>query len=238
MMRILITNDDGITSDGIIRLAAAAAGYGQVFMVAPEKQCSAQSHSITLHKPVEIHPHDLPVEGVRAYSVKGTPADCVRVGSLNIMEGKCDIVLSGINYGYNMASDIQYSATVGAAFEAEFQGYKAIAFSEDASECHEVTDRYLKEIMEEVIKEPYVPGRIINVNFPGCALSDFRGIKRGTKVSRLAYFKDHYNVLKEFADGGMELMVEGAHVPENEEGTDYGAIITDHISIGYVRNIG
>lgn len=233
---ILITNDDGITSEGIIRLVQTATEFGDVWVVAPASQCSAQSHCITLHRPLNVHPHDFPVEGVKAYSVDGTPADCVRVACCNIMPARPDVVMSGINYGYNMASDIQYSATAGAAFEAEFQGISAIAFSEDQGECHEVTDRYLREIMAEVMNEPYIPGRIINVNFPGCALKDCRGVLRDRRVSRLAYFEDHYNVLNRFPDGGMELMVEGEHRPARDEGSDYTAVLENYVSVGSVSN--
>ncbi|MCR5302558.1 MAG: 5'/3'-nucleotidase SurE [Lachnospiraceae bacterium] len=237
-MDILITNDDGIISDGIVRLAEAATCFGNVWVVAPHEQNSATSHSITLRQHIDLHPHDFPVEGVTAFSCSGTPADCVRVGSLNIMPHKPDIVFSGINYGYNMASDIQYSATAGAAFEAEFQGIRAIAFSEDFGECHEVTDRYLKELIGELIKEPYIPGQIINVNFPGCSLKECNGILRDRKVSRLAYFEDHYNEIERFSDGGVRLMVEGVHAPASEEGSDYDAVLGNYISIGRVRNIG
>lgn len=237
-MRILITNDDGITSDGIVRLAKAACEFGHVWVVAPGHECSAKSHCITLRHSLEVHPHDFPVENVIAYSCSGTPADCVRVGCRNVMPAEPDVVLSGINYGYNMASDIQYSATVGAAFEAEFQGYTAVAFSEDAGDCHEVTDMYLRDVMAQLIHEPYVPGRIINVNFPGCRRDECRGILRDRKVSRLAYFEDHYNVVQRFPDGGMELMVEGVHEPFTEEGSDYAAILGNCVSIGYAANIG
>ncbi len=238
MRTILITNDDGIDSDGIKRLARAAKKYGQVWVVAPEKQCSALSHSITLRHPIKISPFDFPVDGVKAAAVSGTPADCIRVGTLNVMQQRPDVVLSGINYGYNMATDIQYSATAGAAFEAEFQGYTAIALSEAACECHEVADRYLDELLGELIDEPYIPGQIINVNFPGCTLSECKGVLKDRKVSRLAFFKDHYNTLKEDENGTKEVMVEGVHMPVTEEGTDYGAILDNFVSVGRVNNIG
>ncbi len=238
MLNILITNDDGIESDGIIRLARTAKEFGQVWVVAPAEQRSAVSHSITLRHSLEIHPHAFPVEGVRAFSCTGTPADCVRVGCDSILPDKPDFVFSGINYGYNMASDIQYSATAGAAFEAEFQGFPAIAFSEDMNPCHEVTDRYLRELMAELIKEPYERGRIINVNFPGCRLDECKGVLRNRKVSRLAFFEDHYNVLQRFSDGGMELMVEGHHEKYDDEGTDYDAVMNNYVSVGTVSNIG
>ena len=104
MKQILITNDDGIFADGLVRLASIAKEFGDVWVVAPDGQRSAASHRITLHQPVDVNPAvDFPVEGVHAFSCSGTPADCVRVGSLYVMKKKPDLVLSGINYGYNVA---------------------------------------------------------------------------------------------------------------------------------------
>ena len=175
-MRILITNDDGIEASGIIRLAHAAREFGEVWVVAPESQRSAASHSITLHNEIDIYPcPDFPVDGVHAYSCSGTPGDCVRVGSLSVMPAKPDIVLSGINFGYNVASDIQYSATAGAAFEASFQEYHAIALSEGCN-GHEVTDKFIREILKKLIATPLEPGFIHNVNFPDCPLGECQGI--------------------------------------------------------------
>ncbi len=235
-MRILITNDDGIESDGISRLAKTAKEFGEVWVVAPESQRSAASHSITLRHPIDVHPFQL-MEGVHAFSCTGTPGDCVRVGILNIMPEKPDIILSGINFGYNVASDIQYSATAGAAFEGEFQGILSIAFSEGMNGCHEVTDKYLKEIMTELIDKPYVPGQIWNVNFPHCKVGECKGILRDRKVSRKSFYTDRYKAVEEFSNGGLSLMVDGIFSPTTEEGTDIGAVLDNYISIGVVKNI-
>lgn len=235
--KILITNDDGIESDGIARLAEAAKEFGEVWIVAPESQRSAASHSITLRHPIDVLPHDFPVEGVHAFSCSGTPGDCVRVGSLNIMPVKPDVVLSGINFGYNVASDIQYSATAGAAFEGEFQGYLSIALSEGINGCHEVTDRYLKEILAELLEKPYEPGYIWNVNFPQCKLDECKGILRDRIVSRKAFYTDRYRAVEEFANGGVSLMVDGLFSPEAEELTDFGAILDNYVAVGRVRNL-
>ena len=235
-MRILITNDDGIESDGISRLAKTAKEFGEVWVVAPESQRSAASHSITLRHPIDVHPFQL-MEGVHAFSCTGTPGDCVRVGILNIMPEKPDIILSGINFGYNVASDIQYSATAGAAFEGEFQGILSIAFSEGMNGCHEVTDKYLKEIMTELIDKPYVPGQIWNVNFPHCKAGECKGILRDRKVSRKSFYTDRYKAVEEFSNGGVSLMVDGIFSPTTEEGTDIGAVLDNYISIGVVKNI-
>ena len=237
MRKIMITNDDGIDSNGIIRLAEAAKEFGEVWVIAPLHQRSAASHSITLREPIDVYPHDFPVEGVKAFSCSGTPADCVRVGSLAVMSYKPDVVLSGINYGYNSATDLQYSATVGAAFEAVFQGYRAVALSEDMNDCHEVTDAYLRDILNEYIDMDAGDANIVNVNFPGCKLSECKGILRDRKTSRSAFFHDHYDVVKKLENGGVRYMVAGEHNYEGEEDTDFHALMSNYISVGIVHNL-
>ena len=238
MRCILITNDDGICADGIARLAEAAKDFGDVWVVAPDNQRSAASHSITLQSHLDVYPAAFPVEGVRAFSCSGTPADCVRVGCLAVMPVKPDVVLSGINYGYNVASDIQYSATVGAALEAAYQGIAGIALSEQAVACHEVTDAFLKDILAELIDAEPVPGQAVNVNFPGCSLSKCRGILRDRAVSRGAFYRDSYIELSKLENGGRRLKINGLYNEDAEAGTDFRAVVDGYISIGIVKNVG
>ena len=236
MRKILITNDDGIESKGIIRLAEAAKKFGEVWVVAPENERSAMSHSVTFRHSIEAWKVDVPVADVHAYAINGTPADCVRIGCLNIVPGKPDHVFSGINYGYNLASDLQYSATVGASFEAAFQKIHTIAFSEDANDLYEVTDHYLKEIIAELIDLPLEANRIWNVNFPGCRLEECRGILRNRMVSTDDFYKDHYIETK-LSDGRVSYMVQGIRNFKASEGTDLRAILDQYVSVGVVKNI-
>ena len=236
MRKILITNDDGINADGIIRLAQAATEFGEVWVIAPYSQRSAMSHSITLRHSVDAWKVDFPVPGVHAYACSGTPGDCVRIGSLNIVPEKPDHVFSGINYGFNAASDIQYSATAGAAFEAAFQGIHTIAFSEDACEIHEVTERYLKEIIAELLNKPLGVNQIWNVNFPGCQLAECNGILRDRKVSTDAFYVDRY-IETTVSEDKVSYMVEGIRNYSALEGTDLKAIFDNYISIGIATNI-
>ena len=236
MRKILITNDDGIQSDGIIRLAEMAVKLGEVWVVAPDSQRSAMSHSITLRHSIEAWKVDFPVEGVQAFACNGTPADCVRIGTLNIVPGKPDAVFSGINYGYNMASDLQYSATAGAAFEGAFQKIHTIAFSEGANERHETTDKYLYEIAEKLLDMPLGLNQIWNVNFPECKLEECPGILWDRTVSTNDFYVDRYNESK-LDDGRTSYMVEGIRHYEAEEGTDLRAILDNYVSVGAVTNI-
>ena len=239
IMRILITNDDGIYAHGLERLAKAALKYGEVWIVAPASERSAASHSVTLRHPLDVYPiNDYPVKGVKAYSCSGMPADCIRVGALSVMTEKPDVVLSGINNGFNMASDLQYSATAGAAFEGAFQEFHAIAISEAFDGPHEVTDHYLPEILDKIMYEPVPPGHIHNVNFPECSLSECKGILYDRKVSRGMFFKDRYNEIEKLENGGVRYMIEGIKTPVAEEGTDFKALLDYYVSVGIVNNIG
>ena len=236
MRKILITNDDGIDADGLTRLARAAVEFGEVWVVAPDSQRSAMSHSITLRHSIEAWKVDFPVPGVHAYACDGKPADCVRIGVLNIVPGKPDHVFSGINYGNNTASDLQYSATAGAAFEAAFQKIHTIAFSEEACEVHEVTDRYLKEIMAELLDKPLGINQIWNVNFPGGRLAECKGILRDREVSTDAFYVDRYNETA-VSEGRISYMVEGIRNYDALEGTDLKAIFDGYVSVGIATNI-
>ena len=238
MSLILVTNDDGIDSDGLLRLVRAAKEFGEVWVVAPDGQRSASSHSINIRNSMDIYPHDYPEEGVKAFTCSGTPGDCVRVGGLFVMPEKPALVLSGINFGYNSATDIQYSGTCGAAFEAAFQGWHAIALSEQAVECHEVTDRYLPELLRELIDTPLEYGRIHNVNFPGCPLSECNGVLRNLTVSRSEFYTDAYKEVEKLPNGGVRVAVDGQYSEQAEEGSDMYALIHKYVSVSMVNNVG
>ena len=238
MHRILITNDDGIMADGLIRLAAAAKNFGDVLVIAPDSQRSAASHAITLHGEIDIFPHDFPVPGVTAFSCSGTPADCVRIGCVHLCSEKPDTVLSGINFGYNVATDVQYSGTAGAAFEGAFQGCRAAAFSEAANGCHAVTDAYLHTLLAEVLETELSYGEIININFPGCALEALKGIRKNHTVSHGMFYRDRYLQTAALPGGGMRLKVDGVYNEDTEPGTDFEAVVRNYISVGTVCNVG
>jgi 5'-nucleotidase len=153
------------------------------------------------------------------------------------MKEKPDVVMSGINFGYNVSSDIQYSATLGAAFEGEFQGYHSIAFSESNNGIREVTDYYLKELMEEMLKKEYVPGYVDSINFPGCKLSECKGVLRDRTVSRTPFYTDRYKKTADLENGGVSLMVDGIYSPVHEDDTDYGAVLDNYVSVGVVKNL-
>ena len=235
--RILITNDDGISSPGLFKLARAASVFGDVTVVAPDGERSGISHCFTYKKPVKgrkVDDYGLP--GVEAYALDGMPADCVRIGVLKIMDRKPDFVFAGINAGYNIASDIQYSGTIGAVMEAAFQGIAATAFWKGGKKSDELIDRYLEELIEAQLNIPYVKGCARNINFPDCSLEECRGILRDVKVSDDDFYRDEYS-LEEDGEGGLSFMVSQKRNWKGTEGTDLYAIQNDYISEGPVYNI-
>ena len=210
--------------------------YGEVWVIAPAAQRSAASHSITLHTHIDVYPCDFPVEGIKAYAISGTPGDCIRLGILNILPEKPDIVFSGVNFGFNAGTDVQYSATVGAAFEAVFQGVPAVAFSESTQDGDLVTDKYLDDILAEVIDTPFVYGKVININFPNCRPDEVKGILRNRINSAGCIFRDRYDV-EELKDGGKRYRVNGIYNEDVEPGSDLRALFDKYISIGELTNI-
>jgi 5'-nucleotidase len=124
MRRILVTNDDGYFSPGIRALADALAPLGEVTIVAPQNEASAVGHALTLRRPLRLEP-----VGDRVYAVDGTPTDCVNLGLNELLGGRADLVVSGINKGLNIGDDVTYSGTVAGALEAALLGIQAMAVS-------------------------------------------------------------------------------------------------------------
>ena len=234
-MRILVVNDDGIDAKGIHILAEAAKELGEVWVVAPDAQCSAMSQRINVFGELVVRKREIPVEGVKAYSVSGTPADCVKVALLHIMPEKPDIVFSGINVGYNAGQDILYSGTVGAAVEALSNGIPAIAFSSEANGVYDVVEEYLSPIAKELLGRTLSLDTLWNVNFPGCSLDQCKGILENRIPANHQLYLDNYDRKKDTEDGFV-LEVRGIPTTQADEGTDVRAVLDRYISIGTITN--
>lgn len=164
-MRILITNDDGIYAAQLVPLVKWAQKYGQVTVVAPKVEQSGKSHGIEIHKSFSLEQVEL-VEGVEAYALDSTPADCVRYAILG-MKRQFDLVVSGINRGLNIGADIMYSGTVGAVCEAANLGVKAIAFSTSPAYYGEAV-QHLDNIYNFIVTNRLFDHcDLYNVNIPG-----------------------------------------------------------------------
>ncbi|HCP48255.1 MAG TPA: 5'/3'-nucleotidase SurE [Deltaproteobacteria bacterium] len=173
---ILVTNDDGIGADGLAALAESAQDLGDVWVIAPEKQQSATSHALTLHKPLRVSDH-----GHQRLAISGTPTDAVFFGVLHALPRKPDLILSGINRGPNLAADVTYSGTVSAALEAAIIGVPGIAFSHvsPSAEAHDYRDgsHFAKTVASRVLEDGLPDGCYLNVNFPKVAPGAVRGVK-------------------------------------------------------------
>lgn len=233
-MRILVVNDDGITAEGIRRLAACAIKFGEVWVVAPAKQCSAMSQRVTVRGEMGVRKVDFPIAGVKAYSVDGTPADCVKVALRYLLPQKPDIVFSGINEGYNAGQDILYSGTIGAAVEALSNGIPAIAFSNEMNGIYDVVEAYIEQITRELLMQKLPVNALWNVNFPGCSLKEYRGILKNRILAGHQFYLDNY-IKTDSGDESFVLEAQGIPVTEAEEGTDIRAVLDRYISIGIIR---
>lgn len=233
---ILVVNDDGIRSKGIVRLAEAAARFGHIWIVAPDQQCSGMSQKISIFDPISVTPFDFPVPAEAAWSIGGTPADCVKTAFNFLLHEKPDLVLSGINNGYNTGFDTAYSGTIGAAMEALMKGIPAIAFSNHLDGSYETVDRYLEPLIEELLASPLPPSELWNVNFPGVPLSECRGILRDRRIAPVQLYRDLYT-RQDLPDGSFTLRnaslpISPGLVPED---TDVYAVLTGHVSVGTLR---
>jgi len=235
-MKILIVNDDGVRAKGIETLARLALEFGEVTVVAPSSQCSAMSHRISVHNKIKISKVDFPVEGVPAYSVGGTPADCVKVALEIILKEKPDIVFSGINHGYNSGFDIVYSGTVGAAMDALQYGIPAIAYSAKMGEDFSTAERFFSLVTRGILDQEPTLNEVWNVNFPGCGPDEVKGILWDRVPARTEYYLDHFEVEKIDENTLLGDMVNIEFCPDAEEGTDVHALNHNCISIGRVRS--
>ena len=234
--RILIVNDDGIDSLGLKKLAEAAVRYGRVWIIAPDRQCSAMSQRISVFDKMTVTPYAFSVPVEAAWSLGGTPADCVKAALNGVLPVRPDVVLSGVNNGYNAGFDIAYSGTVGAAMEALMQGIPAMAFSNGYNGHFGTTDVYLPLLLEDLLLTPLSANELWNVNFPGIPLEECQGILTDREIAPMQLYRDNFK-RENLEDGtftlhnlGIELEAEDA-----PEGTDVNAVLSGYVSVGTVR---
>jgi 5'-nucleotidase len=192
MPHILLTNDDGVDAPGLLALAQAFAGLGRVSILAPDHNWSASGHVKTMHRPLRVRESRL-ADGTPALSSDGAPSDCVALAVLGLIEGKIDLVVSGINPNANIGHDVTYSGTVTAAMEATISGVAGMAVSMDSPEYHSgpldfrAAARVAAGIARQVLSRSLPGGVLLNVNVPGRAYEDLKGVKitrQGLRVYR------------------------------------------------------
>ena len=238
-MRILVTNDDGVESPGIIALAEALRELGDVTVVAPDGDRSAISHRVTFGSPVEIAP--VVNRSVRTFSCSGTPADCVVLGAYELAGGMPDLLVSGINLGANLGDDINYSGTVAAAIEGSIVGMPSIAVSlarsagartivwgEDALERHWETASTLVLRLVREWRTRLPKTSFLNVNVPNVPLDEMRGVR----VTRQGSKRYEERLLRVPAGSAARFQISGRYDMETAgPGTDLAAVWAGYASV-------
>jgi len=228
-LTVLISNDDGVYAPGIIALAKAMEKIAHIKVVAPDRNRSGASHSLTLNRPLHVQALENDF-----MSVDGTPTDCVHLAITGMMEKLPDIVISGVNNGANLGDDVLYSGTVAAAMEGRFLGFPAIAISlvsADGEECknYKTAAIIARNIVERLQVDPLPPATILNVNVPDVHFKEIKGYE----ITRLGTRHCAEPIIPDTDPRGAKIYWVGPAglVDDAGPGTDFHAINNLKVSI-------
>lgn len=225
-MKILISNDDGVHAPGLAYLAEALSKIGSVTVVAPDRNRSGVSNSLTLSNPLRVV-----TASNGFYSVTGTPTDCVHIAVTGLLKEAPDIVVSGINEGSNLSDDVLYSGTVAAATEGRFMGLPSVAISLAGPRCehYDTAAKVAYHLVESLRNSPLTSDTILNVNVPDVPISEIRGIQ----VTRLGTRHIAEPTIKALDPRGRKIYWIGPPGLEQDAGpgTDFYAVSNGYVSI-------
>ena len=228
--RLLVANDDGIEAPGLVALARALRSVGQVVVVAPERNWSAVGHTKTMHKPLRASEVAFS-DGITAYETSGSPSDCVALALLGLVRHPIDLVVSGINDGANMGTDVLYSGTFAAAAEAVVNGVSAFAISLDSGSHRNYgpAARFAAELARRLLDSQDERPWLLNVNAPDLPEGQIRGVQ----VTRLGQRLYQDALVERLDPRGRPYYWIGGERPAGiaEEGTDLGAVAAGMISV-------
>lgn len=229
-MKILLSNDDGCQAEGLLCLRDELAQLGDVTVVAPDRNRSGASNSLTLESPIRAHRHD---DGV--YCVDGTPTDCVHLAITGLLDEEPDIVVSGINSGPNLGDDVLYSGTVAAAMEGRFLGLPAIAVSMvgDHPEHYATAARVVRRLVTLLARGNLSPDTILNVNVPDVPETALAGIV----ATRLGHRHRAEPIVRAEDPRGRPIYWVGAvgTAEDGGPGTDFAAVRAGYVSITPIK---
>jgi 5'-nucleotidase len=225
-MRILISNDDGVSAPGLAALHGALAGYAECVVIAPDQDKSGASSSLTLDRP--LHPIVLENGFI---SLNGTPTDCVHLGIHGLLDPVPDMVVSGINLGANLGDDVLYSGTVAAALEGRFLQRPSFAFSFLSRQVDNLaTAAHYARLLVEAHEQLDLPPRtVLNVNIPNLPLDRVRGIQL-TRLGHRARAASPVKVVDPRGKAGYWIAAAG-DVEDGGPGTDFHAVMQGYVSI-------
>lgn len=223
-MHILLSNDDGYLAEGIKVLAEVLQDLAELTVVAPDRNRSAASNSLTLSRPIRAQKI---ADGF--FSVDGTPTDCVHLAITGLLKEEPNIVVSGINAGANLGDDVLYSGTVAAATEGRFMGYPSIAVSLAGTTHYSSAAKVVSMMVKQLMLYPLADDRILNINVPDLAWSEIKGIK----ATRLGCRDKAEPIIKQNDPYGNSVYWVGrAGEPGDASvGTDFDAINQGYISV-------
>lgn len=231
---ILVTNDDGIMAPGLQCLVGELSKIGRVVVAAPDQERSATGHAITMFQPLRAKATEVP-GAEQAYAVSGTPADCVKLAVDALYPQQIDLVVSGINRGANLATDILYSGTVSAALEAVMLGLPAIAFSlaEFVNPVFDPAASLARHLVPSLWEKSWPHGTLINVNVPSLPEDELRGLR----VTTLGHLKYSNPIMqREHPRGGTYYWLAGqAPQDNNAEPTDVWAVKNGYVSLTPIK---
>jgi 5'-nucleotidase len=233
-MQILVTNDDGVLAPGLLALAQAMRVFGDVNILAPDRNWSGGGHVKTLDRPLRIKEVTL-ADGSLAYASDGAPSDCVALALLGFFPEKIDLVVSGINPMPNLGHDVTYSGTVTAAMESVIWGVPAIAFSLNTNESHlgavdySPSNGVIQQVVEKILQHRIPAGILLNVNIPYLRGDEIKGIR----ITRQGLRVYHDRLDRRVDPRGKEYYWIGGESPTGlpENGTDIGALDGGYVSI-------
>ncbi len=236
-MNVLLTNDDGVGAKGIEALVgcfkkkSGEGGVERIAVVAPDRERSASGHAITMYNPIRVKEYDMFGEGVAGWSVDGTPADCVKLAMEALLDFTPDIVISGINSGPNLGTDILYSGTVSAAIEGILYEVPSIAVSlcSHCSDDYAYAAEFTYKAAKLLLSNGLPGGTLLNINVPAAPREELKGVR----VTRLGTRK-YTNAFDRRIDpwGNRYYWLHGELVePEGEEDSDWAAVRDNYVSV-------
>lgn len=224
-MRLLLSNDDGYLADGLATLALSLSDLAEITVVAPDRNQSGASHSLTLDGPLRIGKTR---EGI--HYVNGTPTDCVHLAITGFLDHEPDMVIAGINHGANLGDDVLYSGTVAAAVEGRFLGLPAIAVSLTGDHHHfDTAGQAIRTLFQTLVRNPLPPDTILNVNVPDVPYAELQGFK----ATRLGFRHRSEPVIEAADPKGRKIYWVGAagRGQDAGPGTDFHAISHGFVSV-------
>ncbi|HEY8542967.1 MAG TPA: 5'/3'-nucleotidase SurE [Pseudothermotoga sp.] len=226
-MRILITNDDGVTSTGLLTLAKVLAKKHNILVVAPESEQSATGHAITVRMPIWVKKVEV-VGDFPVYATTGTPADCVKIGVEVLAKKAVDLVISGINYGHNLGTDVIYSGTVSGALEGALLGIPALAVSapiEKNYDYHQAAlfiEMFIQNFDFNILEQ----FTALNINFPSGIIKGWRATKQSTRR-----YADRFEARIDPAGNTYYWMYGDIIEDDPSDDSDYNAIKNGYVSV-------